>query len=241
MEPIYPHDDEHEEYDEHCSAAINNDCDPEEAYEGRPRNLHAIAGWLYDKAVSGIAGIESAETLAARYLADAKGDASIAARNLIHWESIKAGSSGFLSGIGGVVALPVTLPLNITSVLFLQTRLVAALACLGQHRLSDERIRALAGLCLCGNAAKALLQDLTLQAVDRWTATVAQQVTEKTLALLATRAGLISAENIMRLIPLAGGVVSGAVDIASTRTIGRIASATFLKPVHQSKGLPNEL
>ncbi|EDH5631391.1 hypothetical protein CB172_13215 [Salmonella enterica subsp. enterica serovar Claibornei] len=232
MEPFYPHDDaEDEELDEHDSATtVNSSRDPEEAYEGRPRNLHAIAGWLYDKAVCGIAGIESAETLAKRYLSDAKGDVTLAARNLIHWESIKAGSSGFLSGIGGVVALPVTLPLNVTSVLFIQTRLVAALACLGQHRLSDERIRALAGLCLCGNAAKALLQDLTLQAANTWSAAVAQQVTEKTLALVATRAGQVSAENLVRLIPLAGGIVSGAVDIASTRTIGRIASTTFLKP-----------
>lgn len=194
----------------------------------RSHSFHSIVGWLYDKAVSGIAGIESSEMLASRYLEDADGDVQLAARNMIHWESIKAGSSGFLSGIGGVVALPVTLPLNITSVLFLQTRLVAAVACLGQHRLSDERIRALAGLCLCGNAAKALLQDLTLQAIDRWTTAVAQQVTEKTLALLATRSGLVSAESAIRLVPLAGGVVSGAVDIASTRTIGRIARTTFL-------------
>lgn len=237
MELNHNHDDHEDEEREAFSAATVND-EPEEAYEGRPRNLHAIAGWLYDKAVSGIAGIESAETLAARYLTDAKGDVALAARNLIHWESIKAGSSGFLSGIGGVVALPVTLPLNITSVLFLQTRLVAALACLGQHRLSDERIRALAGLCLCGNAAKALLQDLTLQAIDRWTTAVAQQVAEKTLALLATRAGLVSAEHIVRLVPLAGGLVSGAVDIASTRTIGRIASTTFLKSLPQLEGVP---
>jgi hypothetical protein len=237
MEPFYPYDDtEDEELDEHGGNTVNSSRDPEEAYEGRPRNLHAIAGWLYDKAVSGIAGIESAETLAKRYLDDAKGDVQLAARNLIHWESIKAGSSGFLSGIGGIVALPVTLPLNVTSVLFIQTRLVAALACLGQHRLSDERIRALAGLCLCGNAAKALLQDLALQAANCWSTAVAQQVTEKTLALVATRAGLVSAENLVRLIPLAGGIVSGAVDIASTRTIGRIASTTFLKP--QPEGLP---
>lgn len=226
-------DEEHEEYVETTTA------EQEEAYEGgRPRNLHAIAGWLYDKAVSGIAGIESAEMLASRYLEDASGDVQLAARNLIHWESIKAGSSGFLSGIGGVVTLPVTLPLNITSVLFLQTRLVAAIACLGQHRLSDERIRALAGLCLCGSAAKALLQELSLQVVDRWTSVVTQQVTEKTLALLATRAGLVSAENMVRLVPLAGGIVSGAVDMLSTRTIGCIASTTFLKALPQPEGLP---
>lgn len=193
-----------------------------------PRSFQSIIGWLYDKAVSGIAGIESAEMLAARYLEDAKGDVQLAACNMIHWESIKAGSSGFFSGIGGVVALPVTLPLNVTSVLFLQTRLVAAIACLGQHRLSDERIRALAGLCLCGNAAKALLQELTLQATNRWTTTIMQQVAEKTLALMATRAGLVSVESTIRLVPLAGGVFSGAMDIAATRTIGRIARTTFL-------------
>lgn len=228
MEPIYPHDDEfneddeHEEYHEHGSVQ-------EDAPEGqRPRGFNAMAGWLYDKAVSGIAGIESAETLAERYLEDAKGDVALAVRNLIHWESIKAGSSGFLSGVGGVVALPVTLPLNVTSVLFLQTRLVAAVACLGRHRLSDERIRALAGLCLCGNAAKALLQDLALQAIDRWTAAMAQQVAEKTALMLATRAGLVTGENLLRLVPLAGGLVSGAVDIATTRTVGQIARTTFI-------------
>jgi hypothetical protein len=54
-------------------------------------------------------------------------------------------------------------------------------------------------------------------------------VAEKTLALFATRAGLVSAESMIRLVPLAGGVVSGAVDMPSTRTIGRIARTTFLK------------
>jgi hypothetical protein len=43
------------------------------AEEHNPRSIQAMMGWLYDKAVSGIAGIESAETLAERYLADAKG------------------------------------------------------------------------------------------------------------------------------------------------------------------------
>lgn len=90
----------------------------------------------------------------------------------------------FQSIIGGVVALPVILPLNVTSVLFIQTRLVAALTCLGQHRLSDKRIRALTGPCLCGKAAKALLQDLTLHTTSRWTTTIMQQVAEQTLACL---------------------------------------------------------
>ncbi|WP_193163254.1 EcsC family protein [Enterobacter ludwigii] len=195
-----------------------------------PRSIQAMMGWLYDKAVSGIAGIESAETLAERYLADAKGDVTKAAHAMIRWESVKAGSTGFLSGMGGVVAMPITLPLNITSVLFLQTRLVAAIACLGKRNLADERIRALAGLCLCGNAAKALLQEVALQAMDNWTRPFTRRIVEKTLVLMAARAGVRTSGQFIRLVPLVGGVVSGAVDVTITSTIGRIACTTFLPP-----------
>ena len=215
-----------DESDEFYHDAENHEED-EEPHD-RPRSFHAIAGWLYDRAVSGIAGIESAETLAQRYYTDARGDVRLAVKNLIYWESIKAGSSGFLSGVGGVVALPVTLPLNITSVLFLQTRLVAAIASLGGHRLSDERIRALAGICLCGNAAKALLQDLALQALDRVSDSMLEHASQRAPAMLAARAGVVTCQSMARLLPLAGGIVSGAVDVTSTRTIGHIARSTFL-------------
>lgn len=198
--------------------------------EHNPRRIQAMMGWLYDKAVSGIAGIESAETLAERYLTDAEGDVTKAAHVMIRWESVKAGSTGFLSGVGGVVAMPVTLPLNITSVMFLQTRLVAAIACLGKRNLADERIRALAGLCLCGNAAKALWQEVALQTMDNWTRPFTRQIVEKTLVLMAARAGMRTGGQFIRLVPLAGGVVSGAVDVTITRTIGRIACTTFLPP-----------
>lgn len=200
------------------------------AEKHNPRSIQAMMGWLYDKAVSGIAGIESAETLAERYLADAKGDVTKAAHAMIRWESVKAGSTGFLSGVGGVVAIPVTLPLNITSVLFLQTRLVAAIACLGKRNLADERIRALAGLCLCGNAAKALLQEVALQAMEDWTRPFTQRIVEKTLVLMAARAGMRTGGQFIRLVPLVGGVVSGAVDVTTTSMIGRIACTTFLPP-----------
>ncbi|MFT2937620.1 hypothetical protein [Enterobacter sp. 03-F-08-SI-ECC] len=200
------------------------------AEKHNPRSIQAMMGWLYDKAVSGIAGIESAETLAERYLADAKGDVTKAAHAMIRWESVKAGSTGFLSGVGGVVAMPVTLPLNITSVLFLQTRLVAAIACLGKRNLADERIRALAGLCLCGNAAKALLQEVALQAMEDWTRPFTQRIVEKTLVLMAARAGMRTGGQFIRLVPLVGGVVSGAVDVTTTSMIGRIACTTFLPP-----------
>lgn len=220
--------DNYDTFDHHDNSEHDQIDDLIPADQDSPRTIQAAMGWLYDRAISGIAGLESAEMLAARYLADSEGDVVLAARNMIQWESIKAGSSGFLSGVGGVVALPVTLPLNITSVLFLQTRLVAAIACLGRHNLADERIRALAGLCLCGNAAKALLQEIAFQLVERWTTRFTQQIVDKTLLMIATRISMSTGGQFVRLIPLAGGIVNGAVDITTTRTIGSIASRTFL-------------
>lgn len=190
--------------------------------------LQAVMVWLYERAVSGIAGAESAGALAEHYLREANGNIDQAARDMIHRESFKAGSSGFLSGIGGIVALPLTLPFNITSVLFIQTRLVAAIACLGGHRLTDERIRILTGLCLCGNAAKALLQELAIKMMEPWKPAITRHVVEKTLVLMATRTGMGAGQQFVRLIPLAGGLVSGAVDITTTRTVGRLACRTFL-------------
>jgi len=72
--------------------------------------------WAYDKSVNGVAGLDSAFEMAESYM---KGDAvRIDQVNaLIRFQNAKAATSGFLSGLGGLITLPVTLPANITSVL----------------------------------------------------------------------------------------------------------------------------
>jgi hypothetical protein len=50
------------QYEDHEEGS-DDDTDGQ-AVTAHPCSFHAIVGWLYDKAVSGIAGIESAEMLA---------------------------------------------------------------------------------------------------------------------------------------------------------------------------------
>ena len=86
--------------------------------------------WTYDKAVNGVAGIDSASEMASDYM---KKEGSIIgqANSLIRWQNTKAGTSGFLSGLGGLITMPITIPANITSVMYVQVLMIAAIAHMG--------------------------------------------------------------------------------------------------------------
>ena len=96
--------------------------------------------WAYDKALGGIAGFDSAQELAESYMK--AGDCKISqANSLIRWQNAKAGTSGFLTGLGGIITMPVTVPANIASVMYVQLRMIAAIAHIGEHDIRDDRIK----------------------------------------------------------------------------------------------------
>ncbi len=95
--------------------------------------------WAYDKAVAGIGGFDSAEDIAADYLKQ-NGSLRDKANSLIRWQNAKAGTSGLVTGL---ITLPVSLPANITSVLYVQIRMIAAIAKMGGYDLKDDRVKSL--------------------------------------------------------------------------------------------------
>lgn len=88
--------------------------------------------WAYDKAVNGVPGLDSAQDMANNYL---QGEETLTEKvnSLIRWQNTKAGTSGFITGLGGLLTLPVALPANITTVLYVQIRMIAAIAIMGGY------------------------------------------------------------------------------------------------------------
>jgi hypothetical protein len=109
------------------------------------------------KAVNGVPGLDPAAETADDYLAE-EGSREEKVDALIRWQVITAGTPGFLSGIGGFLTLPVTLPANLTSVVYSQVRIIAAIAHMGGYDLKADRVQTLVYACLCGNAAKDILK-----------------------------------------------------------------------------------
>ncbi|MGO2174028.1 MAG: EcsC family protein, partial [Staphylococcus equorum] len=70
------------------------------------------------------------------------------------------GTSGFLTGLGGMITLPVALPANITSVVYVQMRMIAAIAHIRGYDLKDDEVKTLVYLCLTGQTAGDILKDV---------------------------------------------------------------------------------
>ena len=191
--------------------------------------------WAYDKAVAGIGGFDSAEDIAADYLKQ-NGSLRDKANSLIRWQNAKAGTSGFVTGLGGLITLPVTLPANITSVLYVQIRMIAAIAKMGGYDLKDDRVKSLVFCCLVASSASDVLKQtgiaignkLALNAIKNISGATLKQINQKVGFKLFTKFGEKGIVNFGKAIPLLGGVVGALFDVFSTNTIGNVARDTFL-------------
>lgn len=190
----------------------------------------------YNKALAGLPGMDSAEVLAGNYLKQ-QGTLIDKVNSLIRWQNAKAGSSGFITGLGGFTTLPVAIPANLVSVLYFQVRMIAAIAFMGGYDLRDDRVKSLVYVCLAGNIAKDILQEIGINIGTRLTAQLIGSISEKTIISLNQKIGFqlisktggLGAINLGKAIPLAGGIIGGSIDMLATNLIGNIARKTFIQ------------
>ena len=158
------------------------------------------------------------------------------ANALIRWQTVKAAGLGFITGIPGLPAMPVTLPANLTSVLFIQIRMMAAIAHLGGYDLNDDRVKTLCLACLCGNAARTILreagieisQKMAVSALRRLPGRTFIEINKKVGFRLLSKFGEQGVINAGRAVPLLGGLVGGGVDAAWTKAMGNRARDIFI-------------
>jgi hypothetical protein len=191
--------------------------------------------WAYDRASTSIPTLGTAEDLAKSHLARRPESPDKAIDDLIAWQVRYAGAAGFMSNVGGLITLPVTLPANLASVLLIQLRMIAAIAHIRGYKVSDERVRTLAFLCLAGNSGATILQEIGVGLGTKLTTRMIMQISTATLTKinqavgfrLLAKAGSAGLVNLTKVVPLVGGLVGGGFDAAITRGIGAAAKRTF--------------
>lgn len=191
--------------------------------------------WAYEKALTGVPGLDSAPQMAEKYLLQ-EGTLYDKANSLIRWQNAKAGTSGFLTGLGGMITLPVSIPANLASVLYIQIRMIAAIAHMGGYNLRDEKVKTLVYICLVGNFAVDLIQEAGIIIGTKLTARVIEGVSEKSIIAINQRVGFRllatygekGAVNFGKVVPVVGGFICGAIDSVTTNIIGNVARNTFL-------------
>ncbi len=154
---------------------------------------------------------------------------------LINWQSGYAFGTGFVTGLGGVVTLPISIPSALLAAWIIQARLAGAIAKLYGHDLTEDRVRTMATLCLLGDSVTEVLKGFGIAAAERGAMAALERVPGAVFIKinqmigfrLITKAGEKGLINVVKLIPFVGGVASGAVDWVSTQAVGKIAKNSF--------------
>lgn len=175
--------------------------------------------WLYDRVAT--AAPAPGEP------GDLSGEADI--DRLVRWAALQAAGTGFMLNLGGIFTLPAALPANLVGVAALQLRLISRIATARGYDAQSEEVRALAILCLCGNGALEILKDAGIVAGNRLAQRMLARITQAAGARLAARTGIQGATSLAKVVPLAGGLVGGAVDGISTRLVGAVARRVFVR------------
>lgn len=196
--------------------------------------INAI-NWGYDRVIEDdIPGLHGAKRLANEYLAQSN-NAEAAIDSLIKWQTANAGTLGFVAGMGGILTMPVTLPANVASAIYLQLRLIATIAHLRGHDIRTDKVRTFSYACLVGSSVNELLKGFGINVGTKLTQSAIRQISGATLVKinqavgfrLITKAGSKGAVNLVDLVPIVGGMVSGAYDATATYAVGSAAKNLF--------------
>ncbi len=209
----------------------------EGATNGQDQALE-VAKAIISRAVEGVPSLRltSCKKLAETYLSDSRyADHDARVDSLIRWESAKNFTSGFLSGLGGVLTLPVSIPATIGASYVLQARMSGAIAYIYGYDVDDERVRTLVLLTLIGDSAKEPLkqagikigQALTKNLIQKIPGELLVQINKKVGFRLLTKAGTKGVINLTKAVPVVGGVVGGATDFLACKAVGRVAKELF--------------
>ena len=197
-----------------------------------------LVKWIIEKAIAGVPPLSSAEELAQEYLIDASYPNDEARTDaLINWETAKNFTSGFITGLGGIITLPVTVPSAIGASWVIQARMSGAIAQIYGHSLQEDRVRTLVLLSLLGDAAKEVLKQAGITVARKVTLTVVRKVPGRVLIeinkkvgfRLLTKAGEKGVINLTKGVPIVGGVVGGIFDAMTCRVVGYSAQRIFGK------------
>ena len=199
------------------------------------REMMNLLDVCYDKALQGVLpGEKSIEELAEDYLAKTSSREK-AIDKLIGYQTVLCGTNGFITGLGGLLVLPVAIPTNILSTIYIQLRMIAAIAYINGYDIYSDQVRTIAYACLTGSSTTKVLKNVGIKIGEKVVINVIKKIPVEVLVKinqqvgfrLVTKFGQKGLVNFGKMIPLVSGVVGGVFDTGMTLTIGNIAKKVF--------------
>ncbi len=218
-----------------CDSSNTNDSAVNSSASNALDIVQSAISWAYDAALDGVPGMGTLEELVASYLHEGK-IAEDAISSLISWQIGKAATAGFITGLGGIITLPAAIPANLASVLYIQLRMIAAIAKMRGYDVHSDQVKTLCIACLAGSAVSDILKDVGIKVGAKMGQKAIAQIAGQALVRinqavgfrLVTKAGKTGIFNLTKMVPFLGGLVGGSFDAITTQIIALAAKSVFV-------------
>lgn len=193
--------------------------------------------WAYEKTMTGLPGQGDINTLVEDYLSKSNYNCEVAIAKLIKSQKTKASTSGFVTGFGGVITMPITIPANVASVLLIQMRMIAAIATMRGYDLKSDQVKTFVYATLAGTSVADIVKKTGITIGNKTLSSTVNKISGKTLTKinqavgyrLITKSGTKGTINLWKAIPIAGALVGGSFDFFTTSVVANRAKKTFAK------------
>ncbi|MCP4132193.1 MAG: EcsC family protein [bacterium] len=198
--------------------------------------IKKLINGIFNHGIDGVGPVTGSEDLAREYADDPKYKSTDERINaLIRWESSKNFGMGLVTGLGGIITLPVSIVPSMYASWVIQARLAGAIAALYGYSVQEEKVRTFILLSILGDSGKEIVKKaginlanrLALNAVKSISSKVLQEINKKVGFQLLTKGGEKSLVNLAKIVPAAGGIVSGLIDSISCVIVGKTAKNIF--------------
>lgn len=186
---------------------------------------NGLADRLLKVGIDGMGPVKGAQKVAEEALVAAGGNREKAEKIIAKDHFRKIGGGGFVTGLGGLLTMPVALPANVLAFYLLSTRAIAATAHLRGHDINQPELRSAILLTLVGADARDILTSAgipgTLVSGGRLASLASRQLPAPALMVVNKAVGFRllaqTGEKVLtrlgKAIPLAGGVIGAGLDV----------------------------
>jgi len=188
------------------------------------------------KFVSDGAGpVSGAKAYAADRL-EREGNAEAAIRRIVRESQLSTGTSGFVTGLGGFVTMPITIPAAFAGAALLNARMVGAISHLRGYDTEDPFVQQVLLVVVAGGSANAALREVgvnigkkaAVNAVKNFPIETIRAINRKVGFMLLAKYGTQrSVITLVKVVPVLGGFVGGAVDATFTKSVATAAKKAF--------------
>ena len=146
-------------------------------------------------------------------------------------------TSGVVTGFGGFITMPVAIPANVGSVIYVQMRMIACVAYMADYELDSDQTQTFIYSCLAGVAVNGLLKQAGIKIGVKFTNGLIKKIPGKVLTKInqkvgfrfITKFGTKGIVNLGKLLPGVGAIVGGGLDLVETKIIAERAYKWFFK------------